>query len=155
MNDQEYLKIANEKEKNMERYWVTLAGIFIYRDKCLILEFKDYPGFWDIPGGRIEKNEDYLLAFNREIYEEIGLESITVIDLVDYDIWYTKRRKMPVCAIAHLIDAPNPEIKISDEHQNYKWIEENELDNYEFLWPEAKRMIRKGFEKYRLKNDLK
>lgn len=35
--------------------------------------------YWDIPGGRIEENEDAITALRREIQEEIGVAQLTDI----------------------------------------------------------------------------
>jgi 8-oxo-dGTP pyrophosphatase MutT (NUDIX family) len=141
-----------ESEKKLEKYWVSLAGVIIQNDKCLILELSMFPGQWDIPGGRIEIDENYTEAFLRELEEEVGFVNVKVIEVVDYDLWYAGNRKMPVCAIAHLVKTNESEVKLSHEHLSYKWVSQEELKEYKFLWPKAKRMIEKGFKKH---NELK
>src|SRR5436190_15304266 len=41
------------------------------------LNSKMYPGQWQVPGGKVEKGEDYLRALEREIKEETSLEVIS------------------------------------------------------------------------------
>lgn len=42
------------------------------------LSSKMYPGQWQIPGGKVERNEDCLKALKREVKEETDLEVISV-----------------------------------------------------------------------------
>jgi len=135
--------------KEFEYFQISQAGILIRDSKCLIAEFSNLPGSWDIPGGRLDKGEYSEPAFKREIKEELGLDNFEILGIVDYDIWYTSDKNIPVCGIASLIKNEKDEITLSDEHLKYKWITENEIDDYNFLWPNAKRMLKKGFERYK------
>ncbi|MDE1860169.1 MAG: NUDIX hydrolase [Candidatus Micrarchaeota archaeon] len=39
--------------------------------------------YWDLPGGRIERNESVIEAFSRELEEEIGIKEVGVLGLRD------------------------------------------------------------------------
>jgi len=132
----------------VEKFIVSQAGILIRNNKCLIGEISNRPGVWDIPGGRVNVDEIGEVALRREIKEELGLHDFEIIDVVDYDVWYTKNSHIPVCAIANLIKNDIDEIKISNEHLRFEWITEDEIDDYNFVWPSAKKMLKKGFKKY-------
>ena len=43
-------------------------------------------------------------------------------------------------------------IKLSSEHDKMAWISEDEIDDYEFVWTTAKKIIRDSF-KFREKNE--
>ncbi len=132
---------------NHETFTVSQVGIWIKDDKVLILEDAANPGVWLIPGGRIDEQEESGVAFARELKEEIGLEGFEVQELVDARTWFHGKDRDPKCSIARLIKSDQEEITISDEHLQYKWISEEELDSYEFVWPHAKEILKKGFEK--------
>lgn len=137
--------------KEFEKFWITQAGVVIKDNKCLILELAFHPGLWDIPGGRIDvgEAENSEAAFRREMDEELGVKDFKIIDLVAYDIWCASEKKIPVCALIFLIDALDTyDIKLSDEHINYKWIAEDEITD-EFLWPGATRMLKRAFARYK------
>jgi len=133
--------------KEFEYFQISQAAVLIRENKCLICEMASFPGYWDIPGGRLDKGEYSEAALRREIKEELDLDNFEILGTVDYDIWYTK--KAPICAIASLIKNDSDKIIKSEEHLQFQWISEGEIDNYNFLWPNAKRMLEKGFEYYK------
>lgn len=138
-------------QKDFERFQVSQVGVLIRNNKCLIVEFNMSDGrvdCWGLPGGRLDKEELSEPAFRREIREELGLDNFKIAGVVDYDIWYVeaKEEKIPVCGIASLIVNETDEIVLSDEHLQYKWINREQLKDYNFLWPNAKRMLNRGFD---------
>ena len=58
-------------ENNFEYFQISQAAIIMHEGKCLILEFASSPGYWGLPGGRIDKGESAKVAFSRELKEEI------------------------------------------------------------------------------------
>lgn len=136
--------------KEFQRFVISQVGIIIRDNKCLILEDAAHPGLWILPGGRMDEGELGVPAFKREILEELGLESFENFGIIDYDIWYPSVYKdnVGVCGLAFFIKNDNDEIKLTSEHLQAKWIDLDELSDYNFIWPNAKRMIEKGFERY-------
>jgi 8-oxo-dGTP pyrophosphatase MutT (NUDIX family) len=143
---------------NYEKFIVSQKAVLIRNDKALILEFKDKNNGWDIPGGRFDSAElgarvnvcgRGMKSFKREIREETGLNAFENLGAVDYDLWRTPSGQA-VCGIVNLIINDVDDIRLSDEHGDMRWIFENEIDNYRFLWPMLPRMIKKGFERYKL-----
>jgi 8-oxo-dGTP pyrophosphatase MutT (NUDIX family) len=55
------------------------AGGIIINDRKQVLLINEGDGFWGLPKGRIENNEDALVAAMREIKEETGLSDIVFI----------------------------------------------------------------------------
>ena len=143
-----------------ENFWISQAAIIIKNGKLLILELASKPGYWDIPGGRIDVNEgdDSIKSFRREIKEELDVSNFDIIDIIDYDIWYVNKsgNKQGVCALFFLIDNLNTyNIKLSFEHKNFKWISMNELGDDKFFWPGAVKILRKGFHRFNELNNKK
>lgn len=135
-----------KNEESFEKFVISQVAIMIQDDKCLILEFSQNPGRWGLPGGRLDRGEVREPAFRREIKEELGITDFDIVGVVDYDIWHTSTG-VPVCGVVNLIDNYNvDEIELSQEHLQVKWITRKEIDDYDFVWPFAKRMIEKGFD---------
>ena len=132
--------------KEFEKFTISQAGIIIENNKCLIMEFSENPGRWGLPGGRIDRGEGNCeKAFRRELKEELNITKFKILGMVDFDAWITSSGT-PVSSIIRLIDFDTKKIKLSDEHRQSRWAGLNELDNYNFMWPNARRMIKKGFE---------
>ena len=118
----------------------------IFKDeKVLILECKKYPGEWDLPGGRINSGEDAEKSFKREMEEEICISEFVVKGIASVNFIYKTKKNIPTCVILYIINVDNNKIALGNEHSAMKWISEDELGNYNFLWPGAREDIRKGF----------
>ena len=54
------------------------AGILLDTEGRYLLgqrpEGKPYAGYWEVPGGKIEKEESVFEALKRELWEELGIE---------------------------------------------------------------------------------
>jgi 8-oxo-dGTP pyrophosphatase MutT (NUDIX family) len=135
-----------------QHFNISQKAVLIRDNKCLIMEIGKYPGLWELPGGHVSKGETNTEAFKRELKEELDLDTYINHGVVDYEIWYHGPDKYPICGIVLLIENDDSQVKISNEHLQMKWVTPEELTNYNFLWPAAKRMAVKGFEKY---NNLK
>ncbi|NQV13087.1 MAG: NUDIX domain-containing protein [Parcubacteria group bacterium] len=136
--------------KEFEKFIISQVAVLIRDEKCLILEFSDMPGRWGLPGGRLDVGEVGEPALRREIEEELGLANFENLGVVDYETWHIPRSTdmktgTPLCGIANLIENDEDEIKLSHEHSQLKWATEDELENYDFVWPPAARMLKKGF----------
>lgn len=48
---------------------------------------KPYAGYWEVPGGKIEKGESVFEALKRELHEELGIEiqSSTELTVLEHD----------------------------------------------------------------------
>jgi len=134
--------------ENFEKFYVSQAGVLIRDNKCLILELAKYPGQWCLPGGRIDKGEMAAEAFEREIKEEINIDEFKIHHLINYDIFYTKKNK-PFCTIIQYIENNESPIRLSEEHIDFKWVGEDEVKNYSFVWEHIPEAVEKGFEYYR------
>jgi len=135
--------------KEFEYFQIGQKGILIRDNKVLIVKLADQIDTWDLPGGRLDKGEFAEEAFRREIKEEIGFDDFNILAIVDHEIWYTENGT-PFCGIVSLIENNTSKIKLSAEHTNYKWIAENEIDDYKYIWKNMERMLKNGFKYYKL-----
>lgn len=112
---------------------IVLTGIIKYNDEYLVVERSkndDFlPGVWEFPGGNIENDETILEALKRELYEEIGVNiNVDKAKLVNfYDEIHDKEEKYHYIELDFLYETNTKdlEIKLSVEHDNYKWVKKD------------------------------
>ena len=118
--------------ENKDSKRVAKAVIYI-DDKILFL--KNNQG-WDLPGGRIKKEEDVKQGLAREIEEETGLQV------------NEKNIKDPVYRHNHMdiyeIHLEVGVIRLSDEHSKYKLVHPDNIENIK-LSKRFKRAVEKTF----------
>lgn len=107
-------------------------------DKLLILKrsdkVKSMKGLWAGISGIIENNEEPLERAKIEIFEETGItnEKITLIKSIEEMRVNSPQYKNHEWEIfPFLFNATNPTIKLNWENSDFKWINIEELQNYE------------------------
>ena len=115
---------------------IMVASAFIHKDgKVLIAKraaSKSFlPDRWEVPGGQVEFGESIEVAIAREIQEEIH------VDIVVGDPFYTFTylpepdiQGIEVDCFATLTDSSQEIILNPEDHSEYTWISEAEIDTY-------------------------
>ncbi len=81
---------------------------------------------WDIPGGRIDAGSTLEENLKREVREETGLEITKISQLLAaQDIIKPEKQKHTV-RLTYLGEADG-EVKLSDEHKDFKWLTIEEM----------------------------
>lgn len=131
---------------------VVLAAVIIKNNRTLILQrSKDediFPNMWELPSGKKELMETSENSLLREVKEEAGLDIKIIMPFFVFDYQIEKpeeiRDSTQINFLATLVDK-NKKIKLSSEHQNFAWIREDEIDQYE-LSETTKQVIQKALE---------
>ncbi len=127
------------------------ACAFLHKDGKLFIakraDTKSFlPGKFELPGGHIEYKEEIVEGLKREFREEFGLEIIVGNAFYAFTYMNGDNHVVEVDYFAELAD-PNVQIQLNPEdHSEYRWIAQNELDE---VWPkddDEYAAIRKGFE---------
>lgn len=105
-----------------------------------------WPNHWEFPRGKCDhgKSENLISCSKREIKEETGL-SVRVLTLIDtFQYLADKGTRLTTCYnYLCKMEPEGQEIKLSKEHQDYKWI--SEVGQAEMLvLPDQKRTIEKA-----------
>lgn len=131
---------------------IIVAGLIEHQGKFLIIQRSAneevFPNLWEIPSGKREQFESSKDALVREIKEEVDvdIESISPVDVFEFKV-EKESEVRDSTQISFLCRPTNePKVKLSDEHQNFAWISESEIDNYE-LSDETKKTIRIAFKR--------
>lgn len=143
------------KEEDVEVYVDVGAGIILKNmdgiPHVLVIQRSSddhWPNYYEIPRGKCDngtdkKPEKVKPCIRREIKEEVGL-NVKPIYLIDKFSYYVKKDKRKSTQFNYLcvMKDPNQPVKLSHEHQDYKWVKsmgEVEL----LLLPELKKTISK------------
>lgn len=108
-----------------------VAGVIVQDGKILCTRrlSGEFKGYFEFPGGKVEKNESNIDALIREIKEELDLE-IKVnkyIETVTYD--YPTFQLNMDCYFCEIVSG---EIKLSC-HSEYLWMDKNNLEELNWL----------------------
>ncbi len=115
-----------------KKYINVVACVLKTNGKILIAsrpETKNFSGFFEFPGGKVEKGECLLEALDREVYEELGIK-------IDFSkIYYLNNYKILKHNInLHFFLCLSWFGKIKNkEKQTLRWIVPKELNNYNLL----------------------
>ncbi len=116
-----------------QSYYVGIKGI-IKNEAGRVLILKDASkDKWEIPGGRIDKDQSITDSFSRELEEELpGAKLIRlgrVIHVAQGDFVVENNHKLLL--VFYLAQVTLPEtLVLSDEHTGSAWVNEDDLVNY-------------------------
>ena len=109
-----------------------VCGIILnLKSEILITQISNgnYSGFWEFPGGKLEKDESEIECLQRELEEELCIE-------VDIHSFFCESFHEYPEFLAHLIFylCSNKGQKISLKvHEKYEWVRIEQLLDFEFL----------------------
>lgn len=99
--------------------------LFLKRKEQFLLP-ADTEEAWDIPGGRIDPEENLHDALLREVKEEINSELTGTPTLINAQDIFVPQKDLHVVRLTYTLDADISEITLSDEHTDFKWVSLNE-----------------------------
>lgn len=111
-------------------------------DEVLIL--KHNSSKWLLPGGRINVNENWKDALEREVDEETGIKEFEIERIIDTDNWYENGNGFYV--VTYLSKKVKvDQVILSDEHVEFSWVSLSNLDSFNFWHQNIKERIKKVF----------
>ncbi|MFA6097807.1 MAG: NUDIX domain-containing protein [Candidatus Paceibacterota bacterium] len=112
---------------------VSIKGFLCRDNKVLLLKTPKSDkndGTWELPGGRMDFGESVEEAFSREMKEELGFEKAVMGKLLNSWSFMSVREGIDHHFIIFDFEIYSDEskIKLSDEHDEYRWIGEGEFE---------------------------
>ena len=108
------------------------AGIIVKNNKILIAQRKHGKSceyMWEFPGGKQEENETLQECLKRELYEELSINvsvgNFFATSCYDYDFG-------TIILHAFWVNTDNDCLSFHPDHEQIKWIEISDIDNYTF-----------------------
>lgn len=133
----------------MKHVIVTTSACIIHDGKALIaLRAKDdeyLPDHWEQVGGKLDWGEPPAEGLVREVKEEAGLtiKPLFFYALMNYIFESKERHAVEIAYLCEIVGSPA--VTLSDEHQEYRWITEAELDSVTPMSEEMRQFLRQGF----------
>jgi 8-oxo-dGTP diphosphatase len=94
-------------------------------------------GDWEVPGGRIDEGENHEQVLAREIFEETGMKlnlenkKLRYVNIDTYEDYAASHSGCKLCLIFYEVEIESkPEVKLSHEHVDYKWITKEEIVSF-------------------------
>lgn len=103
----------------MQTHLVAVNAFLIKDNKFLLLKRNDPPLIWGPPGGKLELEEDPIPGLKREVKEETNLEIEVLIPVAT---WFGEYNNKKILAIDYLCRFKSGNLKLSTEHNSYKWL---------------------------------
>lgn len=122
---------------------VAAKAAIVHKGKVLILrEAGTYDegtniGKYGLPGGRINPEESFYDALDREVEEETGLK-VKPIKPIHVGEWWPeiKGNKNHIVAVFVLCESDTDEVVLSEEHDSYEWLDAKTLPKYSVVEPD-------------------
>ena len=128
-------------------YFKIAQNIFLLNSKNQFLVLQHKSGKWLLPGGRLNKEENWLQGLKREIKEETGVSNFKVNSIFKTDTWDLKGDSY--FGVFYIGEINDSDIVLSDEHKDYKWIDKLEQVNALDFWnQDLKDKILQFYRKY-------
>lgn len=116
-----------------------VVGVLKRNNKVLISRrqrYQDYAGFWEFPGGKVERGEVLADALIREFKEEVGCVTKNWQPLITIPWHYEHASVVLNVFVTDDFDGE----PLGNEGQEIEWVALNDLENYRF--PEANEAIK-------------
>ena len=125
---------------------VGIKGVITRKNKVLILKGAPGKDIWELPGGRIDKNETIQETLLRELSEELtNIKNIIVQEVLDaYSVHKEIKDAVSLVLIFDRVEAEfDGKPTLSHEHVDYKWATKKEA--LEIVEDSSKNSIKNAF----------
>ena len=104
-------------------------------------KYPEVTNLWDIVGGRIKSGQLLMSELEREVREETGLQISKARLIAAQDIL---KNGMHVVRLTYVADSSGDKVELSDEHDEARWLSEDEIRNMEGVDRYFKELVDNG-----------
>lgn len=106
--------------------------LIIHNGRLLLMLRNNEPGkdLWFTPGGRVLKNESLIDACSRILTKETGLEAEKIIQVGTMSHFWPD---VHTITTYYLVYVETEDVKLNEEHRDYKWINETSSDLHPYI----------------------
>lgn len=128
---------------------ITVAGMLVHEEKALIVRRSKQesfmPGYYELPGGKVDFGEEPHESLVREFMEEVHLK-VNVDHPLRVFHYVTNEGMTQTVEIVFLVhlDGDKDNLLLSEAHDEYEWINQNEIENIK-LSDEIRKNLEAGF----------
>lgn len=129
MTTQKIVDNDNNEHNPVGRFMVATGAIITNNEGKILLIRRStkldwHPGEWEIMYGRIAQHEDPQDGLIREVKEELGIAVTVGKPLTAWHIYrgHEKTAYNDLIGITFLAKTSTTEIRLSDEHEEYRWV---------------------------------
>ena len=109
----------------MTNFRIAVKAVILQGNNILLLKRRSNdvhkPNTWDIPGGRLNNGENPYEGLKRETKEETGLDIDIVIPIDVHH--FIRDDEQKITMIIFVCKTKSKQILLSEEHQEYIWID--------------------------------
>lgn len=137
---------------SQEKYQkICATGCIISENKILLLKRSEnesfLPGFYEMPGGKVDFGESPKDGLAREIREETGIANLQIEDVPYHMLSYVSEegnRHTTDMSFLVTLHGTDEEPEISESHDDYGWFTQDEIETIQ-ISDEMKNAVYKGF----------
>ena len=129
---------------------ICVAGLLVVDNKALVVRRssneKYMPGYYELPGGKVDFGEHPNKGLEREFLEEVNL-NIKVLKPYRVFTYITHEGNRHTVEIVLLVELDDKieNLKLSDAHDDHQWITEKDFERFK-ISDEIKANVVEGFE---------
>lgn len=131
--------MSMEEEQKLQS--VVVTGVLIRQGKVLLVKRaandRMFPGFWELPGGKVEFNEDAIDALKREFLEETGLNVTAGAPIRNFH-YLSDDGMRHYLEFVFYVQSNDYAVRLSEEHEEYAWVSGKDLADYQITDDELK-----------------
>lgn len=121
------------KKEERPRVILVIRSIIMRGNRFLLIRrdiTDEYaPGFWEVPGGKLDEGQDVRHAEEREVLEETGLVIVPSSPCAFVESYILSRGKyigLPYVVLIGVSKYFAGDVKLSDEHDAWRWVTKEE-----------------------------